>query len=88
VKIARRSRIFPARGGTLMVTLLVTLLLGLVLASYLTLVRTEYVLTARSQAWQNALVLAEAGVEEALAQLNPGALTTNVTTGNGWSLSD
>jgi len=71
-----------------MVTLLVTLLLGLVLGSYLTLVRSEHVLTARSQALQNALVLAEAGVEEALAQLNPGALTTNVTTGNGWSLSD
>lgn len=73
-----------------MVTLLVTLLLGMILASYLILVRSQHVSTARSQAWHTALVLAEAGIEEALAQLNPGI--TNgplvVAAGNGWSLSD
>jgi len=75
-------------GSALLVTLVVTLLLGVALASYLKLVQAEQVLTARSQAWNQALVLAEAGVEEALAQLNPAAFTTNVAGGNGWSLAN
>ena len=74
------------QGSSLLVTLLVTLLLGVTLASYLMLVRSEHVLTARSQAWHQALVMAEAGVEEALAQLNPGAFNSEVAGGNGWSL--
>jgi len=52
------------------------------------LVSSEHASTARSQAWHQSLVLAEAGVEEALAQLNPGALVSDVGGGNGWSLSD
>ena len=71
-----------------MVTLLVTLLLGFSLASYLLLVRSEHTSTARSQAWHQALVMAETGVEEALAQLNPSAFTSEVVGGNGWSLYD
>jgi len=76
------------QGSSLLVTLAVTLLLGLSLASYLLLVRTEHVSTVRSQAWHQALVLAEAGVEEALTQLNPAAFTSEVTGGNGWTLAD
>ena len=81
----RRTR---DRGSTLVVTLIITLLLGCTLASYLMLVGSEHASTVRSQAWNRALVLAEAGVEEALTQLNPGAFTTNVAGGNGWTLSD
>jgi len=88
VKLSAPRTNSSKHGSTLMITLAITLLLGLILASYLTLAHTEHALTTRTQAWQNALALAEAGVEEALAQLNPGALATNVTTGNGWSLSD
>ena len=69
-------------------TLLVTLLLGVTLASYLMLVQSEHVSTARSQAWHQALVMAEAGVEEALAQLNPNAFASEVRGGNGWALYD
>jgi hypothetical protein len=75
-------------GGSLLVTLMVTLLLGFTLASYLMLVQSEHTSTARSQAWHQSLVLAESGVEEALAQINPGAFASNVCGGNGWSLSD
>jgi hypothetical protein len=40
---------------------------------------------ARSQGWNCALTLAEAGVEEALAQLNPGAPAPVIDrTANGW----
>lgn len=81
-------RVEGTQGSALLVTLVVTLLLGLALASYLKLVQTEHVLTARSQAWNQALVLAEAGVEEALAQLNPAALASNVVGGNGWVLAN
>ena len=52
------------------------------------LVRSEHVSTARSQAWHQALVMAETGVEEALAQLNPGAFASEVQGGNGWALYD
>lgn len=73
-----------------MVALLVTLLLGFTLASYLILVRSQHASTVRSQGWHQALVLAESGVEEALAQLNPGVNPTEITTpvpgGNGWIL--
>ena len=42
-------------------------------------------MVARSQAWNSALPLAEAGVEEAMAQLNPGAPHPIVDrSANGW----
>ena len=42
-------------------------------------------LVARSQVWNSAMGLAEAGVEEALAQLNPGAPAPVVDrAANGW----
>jgi hypothetical protein len=77
------------QGSVLLVVMGITFVLGLGLASYLTLMRWQYVSVARSQAWNAAMAMAEAGVEEALAQLNPGALlfTTNIDRGaNGWSL--
>ena len=88
MKTSRRPPTRTPAGSVLITTLLLALLLGTVLASYLLMVRAENVSVARSQAWHSALTLAEAGVEEALAQLNPGALTTNVLPGNGWVLDD
>jgi len=73
----------------LMISITITLLLGLGLASYLALMRHQHVSGIRSQAWNAAMAMAEAGVEESLAQLNPAALlfTTNIDRGaNGWSL--
>ena len=88
MKTALSPKLQRTQASSLLVTLLVTLLLGVTLASYLMLVRSEHALTARSQAWHQALVMAETGVEEALAQLNPGAFATNVGGGNGWLLYD
>ncbi len=59
-------------GGVLLASLFVVAALGITLGSYLLLVRNDYVLTARSQSWNGTMAVAEAGVEEALAQLNPG----------------
>lgn len=73
------------RGSTLMVTLFMVGLLGFFLFAYLYLVRTQRSFVTRSQAWNGALGMAEAGVEEALAQLNPGAPEPNIDrTANGW----
>jgi hypothetical protein len=60
------------QGAVLLASLFVVGVLGITLGSYLLLVRNDYVLTARSQNWNSALAVAEAGAEEALAQLNPG----------------
>lgn len=71
-----------------MVTVMITLLIGVTLASYLMLVRNQSMAVSRSQAWNTALTLAEAGVEEALAQMNhSGGLLSAVPRGNGWVLS-
>jgi hypothetical protein len=85
-RLKRRRNV---QGSVLLVSLAITLLLGLGLASYLSLTRWQYISIVRSQAWNAAIGLAEAGVEEALAQLNPSALlfTTNIDRGaNGWTL--
>lgn len=72
-------------GSVLIVALIIALLLGVVLSGYLLLIRAQSVSVARSQAWHTALTVAEAGVEEALAQLNPAPFTMNATP--GWSSS-
>src|SRR5512144_2928607 len=78
------------RGSVLLMAMGVVMVLGLGLASYLTLARWQHVSIVRSQAWNAAIAMAEGGVEEALAQLNPGALmiySTNINRGaNGWTL--
>jgi hypothetical protein len=77
----------PERGGVLIATLFITAAIVVGLGSYMVLVRAQYVSVARSQAWNAALELAEGGVEEAMAQLNPGATAKNISvdrTANGW----
>src|SRR5215213_8047811 len=54
------------RGNTLLVTIVVTAIIGMVLAGYLTLVGNQNQLVVRSQVWNNAMPVTEAGVEEAL----------------------
>jgi hypothetical protein len=86
---ARLNRKRNAQGSVLLISLGITFILGLGLASYLTLTRCQHVSVVRSQAWNATMAMAEAGVEEALAQLNPSALlfTTNIDRGaNGWTL--
>src|SRR5438067_2322164 len=58
------------RGSVLLIALAVTALIGIGLASYLMLVSSQHRLVAQSQAWNTALTVAEAGIEEGMAQLN------------------
>src|SRR5437879_5608311 len=60
----------PATGSVLLVTLATCVILGVLMGSYLSMIKTHHFSVARGQAWNSALVVAEAGVEEALAQLN------------------
>src|SRR6266516_4774893 len=57
-------------GSILIVTLLLAMILGITLGSYLYWVRTQNVLIVQSQQWNSALALAEAGIEEGMAQIN------------------
>lgn len=76
-------------GSVLLVGLAITGILVLSLLSYLSLVQTQHKSVARSQGWNASLALAEAGGEEALAQLNPGTIlqVTNLLGGRGWNLN-
>jgi len=60
----------PLQGNTLIMTVVVTALIGLVLAAYLTLVSHQNATNQRSQAWNSAIPVVEAGLEHALAHLN------------------
>jgi hypothetical protein len=72
MKMRTRKR-FQEQGSALIITLFIACILGIGLGSCLMLVRYEHDSAVRSQAWNTALILAEGGVEEALAKLNPGA---------------
>ena len=62
-------------GGALTITLLTTLIIGFALASYLSLVSSQNASTMRSLAWNSAVPVLEAGVEEALTQLHHRGIT-------------
>ena len=70
--------------SVLVLTLILCAILGLLMGSYLYLVQTQQKSVASSQAWNSALVVAEAGIEEAMAHLNSG-VTTNDLAKNWWS---
>ena len=59
-------------GGILVTAMILGAVLGATLIGYLYWVRTQHLLVAQSQAWNQALALAEAGIEEGLAQVNVG----------------
>lgn len=69
-------------GSTLMVALIMCLTIGVVLASYLLLVGSRYKIIARSQSWNAAVPVMEAGVEEAMAHFHADP---NNPTANGWT---
>ena len=56
-------------GHVIILTLIVCILLGLVLVSVISLGTNEGQLTARSQSWNGAIPVAEAGIEEAFTHL-------------------
>src|SRR3954470_17248863 len=73
------------KGSILAIMLITSALIGIMLAAYLTRVGSQNRFTQRSQVWNNAIPICEAGVEEALAHINYVA-TTNLAM-NGWVLS-
>src|SRR5258706_7376525 len=74
-------------GSILFLSLILAGILGLTLGSYLYWVRTQNLLVAESQGWNKALAVAEAGIEEGMAQINQKFGTNNLglASGNGWS---
>jgi hypothetical protein len=86
------------QGSALIITLTLGVILLVVLASYLMLLTSQKSLVTRSQTWNAALTMAEAGIEEAMAQINQSnsvsLFTTNVSmptvtdfSNNGWGKS-
>jgi hypothetical protein len=73
-------------GSALLVTLVVTAVLGTALASYMKLVEYQNRSVVRSQSWNSAIPISEAGVEEALAHLNSVGNSNRAV--NGWVLDD
>ena len=79
------------RGSVLMVTLMTTVIIGIALASFLKLTRAQNRSTYRSQTWNAAIPVVEAGIEEALAHLNNNCLSNGINIGvvnwtaDGWT---
>lgn len=74
------------QGNILLVTLLTCVILGITLASYLGLVSNQNRSVMRSLAWNTAIPVLEAGIEEALTHLKHHEL--GYLAGQGWSSSD
>jgi hypothetical protein len=77
------------RGNTLLVVVIFTAILGVLLLSYLNMLNNSNVLTVRSLSWNNALPVAEAGIEEAMAAIQAAGTNAvaSVLTNNGWIAS-
>ncbi|HXT10422.1 MAG TPA: hypothetical protein VN873_02590 [Candidatus Angelobacter sp.] len=71
-------------GNTLMVVLFFCVVMGIVLASVLKLISNRYTMTVRSNDWNQAVPVLEAGIEEAMTHLHDDS---NNYSANGWSAS-
>ncbi len=76
------------RGNTYLTVLWILLLSGMVLAAYLTLVGSQNSNTMRSQAWNRAIAVSEAGIEDAMAHLHRNGLTNGAMFTDGWWETD
>ena len=65
-----KTHIKRDHGSVLIVVLVSTVIIGVTLASYLNLVSNQNLSIMRSMAWNEAVAVAEAGIEEAMAHLN------------------
>ncbi len=73
------------KAGTLVVTLLTMAIISSLAASYLSLITSTNMSTIRSMAWNNAVPVLEAGIEEAMAHLNKNG--SGSLAADGWSAS-
>ncbi|MBW8864004.1 MAG: hypothetical protein JF609_03590 [Verrucomicrobia bacterium] len=79
------------QGSALVITLVLVTIMLLTAASYLQLLGTQKTIVVRSESWNASLIMAEAGVEEGLAQANSNPnnlLTTNDFSGNSWGFDN
>jgi hypothetical protein len=70
MKFTCQKRRRPEQGYLLLITVTFALIIGIALGSYLLLCNQEDKTVVRSERWNNALAMAEAGADEALAQMN------------------
>lgn len=78
-----RSKTLKQQGSVVLIVVVTSAILGMSLASVLRLAANQHRSVARSRAWNLAIPVAEAGIEEALAQI---ARNTNIAgmSVNGW----
>jgi hypothetical protein len=81
----RIRRINPQAGSVLALSVVLCGILGFLMMGYIFMTETENLSNSRTQAWQAALVVAEAGVEEAMAHLNSGTALSDLGKANGWT---
>src|ERR1051326_782191 len=72
-----------AQGSALLLALLTGFVICVTLTTYLYLISNQNRSVMRSMAWNSSIPLVEAGVEEALTQLNYASVVDMTT--NGWS---
>src|SRR5688572_12904834 len=70
-------------GSMVVVVLIVVVVIGVTLGSYLHLVANQNLSIMRSMAWNHAVAVAEAGIEDAMAHLN---FNTTNRVRDGWVL--
>jgi len=76
------------QGSALLVTLCTAWVIGIALVSYLTLVANQNRSTTHSAGWNTCIPVAEAGIEEALTQLNYDSCEgLNHAETHGWTLA-
>ena len=68
-----------------MISLFTGTTIGIVLASYLTMVQQQNASVFRSQTWNSGMSVTEAGIEDALAQLNSDEGLSGALASNGWT---
>ena len=78
------SKTNGSEASVLLMTVVVTGIVGFLLIAYLTLVKSQNYSTFRSQAWNNAIPVIEAGIEDALAHLNKENGTNDLIGDGGW----
>ena len=71
------------QGHVLMLTIIIVALISFLLVAYLTLVQSQNTAVTRSQAWNSAVPIIEAGIEDALTHLNTHGWT-NIEC-DGWT---
>jgi hypothetical protein len=70
-----RTKPKTQQGSTLAITLILCGILTFVLGYYFSMIESQHRMVARSQSWNEAMTVAEGGVEEALALINSGVQT-------------